>query len=195
VLCSPFLPLLFMGEEYGETAPFHFFVSHLDPELLRAVRRGRLREMGRYGWMSEPVDPGSESAFVECKLNPELRRAGDHQALWSFYRELLRLRRETPALRQSSREQCETEFDDAARLLVSRRSAPGSQIALFLHFGDRELALDRDRWLPGEGWKLLLDSADAAWHGPGSRLHTPARDDDEAHVLRPWSCTLFQRAL
>ena len=46
-LCSPFLPLLFMGEEYGETAPFLFFTSFEDPHLVNAVREGRKRELGR----------------------------------------------------------------------------------------------------------------------------------------------------
>ncbi len=44
VLTSPFVPLLFMGEEYGETAPFQYFVSHGDPDLVEAVRQGRREE-------------------------------------------------------------------------------------------------------------------------------------------------------
>ena len=50
VLLSPFVPLLFMGEEYGETAPFPYFISHSDPNLIEAVRQGRRDEFKAFGW-------------------------------------------------------------------------------------------------------------------------------------------------
>src|SRR5262249_16007104 len=57
VLLSPFVPLLFMGDEYGETAPFQYFVSHSDKQLIEAVRRGRIEEFAAFNWKDEPPDP------------------------------------------------------------------------------------------------------------------------------------------
>ena len=63
VILSPFLPLIFMGEEYGETAPFQYFVSHSDPHLIEAVRKGRMEEFESLPGSSQVPDPQSETAF------------------------------------------------------------------------------------------------------------------------------------
>ncbi|MFC1970861.1 malto-oligosyltrehalose trehalohydrolase, partial [Chloroflexota bacterium] len=68
VLLSPFMPLLFMGEEYGETSPFPYFVSHNDPELIEAVRKGRREEFLAFDWQGEIPDPQDESTFLSAKL-------------------------------------------------------------------------------------------------------------------------------
>jgi maltooligosyltrehalose trehalohydrolase len=69
IILSPYLPMLFMGEEYAETAPFQFFISHTDPDLVRAVREGRKEEFARFEWNQEPPDPQDEATFLRCKLN------------------------------------------------------------------------------------------------------------------------------
>ena len=63
VILSPFIPLLFMGEEYAETAPFPYFISHSDPELIEAVRRGRRAEFAAFGWQGETPDPQDAKDF------------------------------------------------------------------------------------------------------------------------------------
>ena len=63
VLLAPYIPLIFMGEEYGDTAPFLYFVSHGDPALVEAVRKGRAEEFARFGWGAEIPDPQSEETF------------------------------------------------------------------------------------------------------------------------------------
>ena len=63
MLLSPFVPLLFMGDEYGETAPFQYFVSHSDPSLIEAVRKGRREEFAAFKWKGEPPDPQDEGTF------------------------------------------------------------------------------------------------------------------------------------
>ena len=93
VILSPFTPLLFMGEEYGETAPFHYFVSHSDPDLIEAVRKGRLEEFAAFRWMGDPPDPHAEETFRRSKLQHGLKLEGEHKVLLGFYRELLRLRK------------------------------------------------------------------------------------------------------
>lgn len=101
LLLTPRLPLLFMGEEYGETRPFPFFCDFQDPELVKAVRAGRKAEFAHFGWEEEVPDPVAASTRDSAVLSwrwDEPFRAG----LRRLYRDLLRLRREIPALRDSS---------------------------------------------------------------------------------------------
>ncbi|CAG1771911.1 hypothetical protein BAC2_02052, partial [uncultured bacterium] len=93
ILLSPYLPLLFMGEEYGETAPFPFFISHSDPDLIEAVRKGRRAEWSSDDGQNEAPDPQDEKTFTGAKLNQALRHAqGPQHMLWEFYRRLIELR-------------------------------------------------------------------------------------------------------
>ena len=98
MILSPFVPLLFMGEEYAETAPFWYFVSHADPDLVEAVRRGRAAEFAEFRGAGEQPDPQAVETFLASKTDPARGRRGDGRVLRDYYRELLRLRRETPAL-------------------------------------------------------------------------------------------------
>jgi maltooligosyltrehalose trehalohydrolase len=90
VLLSPFVPLLFMGEEYGERAPFQFFSDHTDPAIAEATREGRRSEFAHFaGFTGEVPDPQARSTFLASKLTGER----DPQ-LESLYIELLRRRRD-----------------------------------------------------------------------------------------------------
>ena len=108
VLTSPFLPMLFMGEEHGERRPFPYFVSHTDPELIEAVRRGRAQEFSGFEWGGEPPDPQSEQTFAAARLDWDLRGRPEGAAMLELYRTLLRLRRTRPALRRPDTGRVET---------------------------------------------------------------------------------------
>lgn len=164
LLLSPFLPLLFMGEEYGETAPFPYFTSHGDRELAEAVRRGRAQEFAAFRWMGEVPDPQSEQTFAQARLSPELRRQPRHQALERLYRRLLQLRRELPALAHLTQEGVHVEAHPAERLLVLRRSQGDSHLLALFHFGDHPLQTELA--VPEGAWEMLLDSAAGEWMGP-----------------------------
>jgi maltooligosyltrehalose trehalohydrolase len=76
VFLSPYVPLLFMGEEYGEETPFPYFISPEDPALVEAVRRGRREEFSSFGWAQEPLDPQDEGTFLSARLDRSLREKG-----------------------------------------------------------------------------------------------------------------------
>ncbi|MGH2916694.1 MAG: malto-oligosyltrehalose trehalohydrolase [Solirubrobacteraceae bacterium] len=91
-LLSPFVPLLFMGEEYGELAPFQFFCDHIDREIADATREGRRVEFAAFaGFGGDLPDPGSPATFERSKLS----RRRD-QGLERLYRELIAARRTLP---------------------------------------------------------------------------------------------------
>jgi maltooligosyltrehalose trehalohydrolase len=99
VLLSPYLPLLFMGEEYGETAPFLYFIEHGDPALVQSVREGRMKEFEEIGRQALRIDPQSEETFQRSKLDWSRRTSDSGSAMLRLYTDLLALRREEPAMR------------------------------------------------------------------------------------------------
>src|SRR5256885_1202713 len=90
----PFVPLLFMGEEYGETAPFQYFTSHSDPALVEAVRKGRREEFAPFGWADRVPDPQDENTFERSRLDHSRKGQEPHRTLFRFYRELIRIRKD-----------------------------------------------------------------------------------------------------
>jgi maltooligosyltrehalose trehalohydrolase len=97
-LLSPFVPLLFQGEEWAASAPFQYFTDH-EPELGAAVTRGRREEFGAFGWSPEDVpDPQSPATFVRSKLDWDELPREPQRGILDWYRRLIRLRRRLPEL-------------------------------------------------------------------------------------------------
>src|SRR4030043_1289162 len=83
ILLSPNIPLLFMGEEYGEEQPFQYFVSHSDQALIEAVRKGRNEEFVAFQWSAETPDPQDEVTFLRSKINLDLPLGGKNKILFN----------------------------------------------------------------------------------------------------------------
>jgi maltooligosyltrehalose trehalohydrolase len=192
VLLSPFIPLLFMGEEYGETAPFYYFVSHSDPDLIVAVQRGRREEFAAFRWQGAPPDPQDEATFLQCKLDPKLRFQGQHEVLYSFYRELILLRRESPPLKVLDKERLEVTGLEQEKVLLWRRWSEEQQAAAVFHFGKQVRSLSLP--LPEGRWRKQLDSADRIWGGPGSTVSSEIVSEGKVSLSLPAeSCIVFIR--
>ncbi|PYS36910.1 MAG: malto-oligosyltrehalose trehalohydrolase, partial [Acidobacteria bacterium] len=159
VLLSPFVPLLFMGDEYGETAPFQYFVSHSDPELVQAVRRGRKEEFASFNWQGEPPDPQDEKTFERSKLNHYLKKKRPHQALLAFHKELIRLRKSLLALRRLSKDTMDVVSFEEQSVLAVRRWNETNEVITIFNFKD-ELVSDFQS-IPYGVWNKRLDSSDA----------------------------------
>jgi maltooligosyltrehalose trehalohydrolase len=166
VLLAPQVPLLFMGEEYAEDAPFPFFTSHAGAELIEAVRRGRAEEFRSFRWAGEPPDPQSEETFRSATLRWDSRGEGAHGQMLALYRELLRLRRELAPLRDLDPDRVEvTRTDDPAVVWMLRGDPASDTVVVCLHFGNEPRLLD----VPfGGAGRVLLDSADVRFGGPGA---------------------------
>ncbi|MFH1258690.1 MAG: malto-oligosyltrehalose trehalohydrolase [Elusimicrobiota bacterium] len=162
---SPYIPLLFMGEEYAEDQPFLYFVSHSDPGLIEAVREGRKKEFQSFQWADDLPDPQSPDTFRQSKLNWTKRAAGRHKVMEDFYRQLIKLRKEIPSLANLDKNNFKVYRQEEKIVLIQRRYA-GSGIVAVLNFGDK-----KELFCPapdqGKGIKLL-DSAEVKWLGTGS---------------------------
>jgi len=133
VACSPYLPLLFQGQEWGETRPFLFFTDHR-PEVAEAVRRGRADEFAAFDWAGEVPDPNDPASFQRSRLDWS-RAGGPTQRLWQA---LLRLRREVPALGNCRRDLASATADPQRRLLTLERADPsGSRALVVANLGAR----------------------------------------------------------
>jgi maltooligosyltrehalose trehalohydrolase len=177
VLLSPFVPLLFMGEEYGERAPFQYFIDHTDEQLVEAVRKGRREEFASFGWRGEPPDPKDEHTFQHCKLNPRMAHEGASEKLLRFYRELIQVRRALPCFTTAERQQIAVRTDLGNQTLAVHYRVRGTpELFLLLAFG--QTPVNCRELIPAGAWTRLLDSAEPKWGGAGvlSSTHLPADD-------------------
>jgi maltooligosyltrehalose trehalohydrolase len=190
---APFLPLLFMGEEYGETAPFLYFISHGDPALARAAREGRRRDFAGFGWLGEAPDPQDPETFGRSRLDWSRRSSEPHRTIEALHRELFRLRRSVPALTAFDPSSKRVWTDAGSGVLALRRERPGTGSAALLlcHFGGGAAVFPCPH--PQERWIRVLDSAEPLWRGPGSPA--PERlDPGPPNVkcsLAPWAFALY----
>ena len=191
VLLSPFLPLLFMGEDYAEPAPFQYFTSHSDPGLIEAVSRGRKEEFAAFCRGGEVPDPQDEATFLRSRLTPLDLHSPSQRLLHAFYRELLRIRRQTAALTHLSMEQCRAVPLEEQTLLVERWCG-ASEVLLILCFSQQEADVAISH--PVGPWAKVIYSADPCWNGAGK---VPATLDASAGEFRlrlsPRSFVLYER--
>lgn len=165
ILLSPNIPLLFMGEEYGEEAPFFYFINHKDCSLIDAVRRGR-KEWFSHFEEGEGPDPQAEATFLCSKLRLDLRRQENHKILLNYYQTLILLRKQIPALSHPSKIGLEIKTDaDKSRLFMGRGYKDDRVYGLF-NFSKNPVA-DPISFEPGV-WQKVLDSSATEWMGPGS---------------------------
>ena len=168
-LCSPFLPLLFMGEEYGETAPFLYFTSFEDPGLAAAVTEGRKKELGMHYSEGDFSDPQAPSTFERCKLDWSKIAISPHAEILRLYRDLILLRKQHPSLGNGRKDLTEIQFDEQAKWLIMKRSDPaGSGILLVCNFSSQEQSISVAN--DAGSWRMALRTGDAAYGG-GSDSH------------------------
>lgn len=163
VICSPYLPMLFMGEEYGEQRPFQYFINHQDEALVQAVREGRKREFAAFYHHDVDVpDPQSVDTFLNSKLNWDAVNVGRHRVLFEYYQELIRLRKADPILASCSRKNLSSVALELEKcLIVHRRVDTHELVAVFNFSGEH-----RQITLPAiSGMKCLIHSAAERWHG------------------------------
>jgi maltooligosyltrehalose trehalohydrolase len=123
-LLSPFVPMLFQGEEWAASSPFQYFAAHGDRELARLVSEGRKREFAAFGWAPEMIpDPESAETFEASKLNWDEVNDQEHAEMLDWYRALIRLRRTTPYLNVGNAGNVRVTFDEGKKWIRIERRA------------------------------------------------------------------------
>ncbi|UFH54060.1 malto-oligosyltrehalose trehalohydrolase [Spirosoma sp. KNUC1025] len=168
VISSPYLPMLFMGEEWGELNPFLYFVSHSDTNLIEAVRQGRKKEFAAFQGPFEAPDAQDEQTFERSKLNWTRLSREPHQTLFRYYQTLLALRKHS-SLRHPDRESVAVVVDEARQTLTlfrqhSEAGQSAETVVCLMNFSKEAQAFTLP--ISEKAWKKLLDSADPQWLGP-----------------------------
>jgi maltooligosyltrehalose trehalohydrolase len=175
--------MLFMGQEFGERAPFDFFTSHSDPELVRAVRRGRRDEHRSMG-LSDPPDPQDEATFLASKLDWTLVDAEGHKEMLALHRDLIALRKHHPALSNGRKDLAVVASSETPRFItVERRGEHGDGVMLLVNLEDET------QRIPFGGsagtWDLALATDDVRFGGTGPAPPSQLRVSAPAGVSVP----------
>ena len=194
LLLSPYVPLLFMGEEYGETNPFHYFVDHGDPKLIEAVREGRRREFEQFGWGDDVPDPQAPETFERSRLDRRRSALPHHERLQALYHDLLQLRRDEIALRPGESEARVAHDEADGWITLELASARGRPLFALFNLSETDRRIPAATTAPGN-WTLLL-STDAVTYGGCGAAAGALRGDrgaTSAVVVPAWSASLYAR--
>ena len=166
--------------------------QEIDPDLIEAVRRGRREEFNAFGWDADPPDPQDEATFFRSRLNRELLSEARHRSLYQFYKELISLRRNIPALARLDKETLEVLGYDEQQVVFIRRWSDEDEVVMVFALGQLPVSVPVP--IPAGRWRTRLDSADTAWCGREGRM--PGKLESGGSValtFRPPAFTLLQR--
>jgi maltooligosyltrehalose trehalohydrolase len=172
LLCSPYLPLLFMGEEFADTAPFQFFTSYGDPALARAVTEGRWKEFAELAHAGDFTDPQALETFERSRitwslLNEPGHAESEHGSMLRLYCELITLRKRWPCLGNGRKDLTRVQVDEQVRWLRMDRGDPsGCQAVLLCNFSPARVAFDAAFNVDETRWQLALSTASEAGGAP-----------------------------
>jgi maltooligosyltrehalose trehalohydrolase len=194
VLLSPFIPLLFMGEEYGETSPFCYFVDHSDEDLIEAVKKGRREEFAGFGWQGAPPDPQAEETFFSSRIDLRKKRDRRSAMLVRFYRELIRLRKETRADGLLVEKTPQMKLFPKTKVLFTAYYGQNQGLCCLFNLGEEIRAIEV-MMRPGT-WERVLDTSLPRWGGSagkGCLLPRLASNGSMVQVtIQPWSAVVYR---
>ena len=189
VMLSPYLPLLFMGEEYGELAPFPYFISHSDAELVEGVRRGRMEEFAAFGNQGLPPDPQAESTFLSAKLDQEQRRNENQRVIFDFYIELIRLRKKFAPLSRLDRADMQVIASEEEQVLTIIRRVADDQVICLFNYSDHDRLISPQ--LTSGDLRVLLDTTEN--YRPGSCLTVFSTRPNTFPTLAPFGVFVYRK--
>ena len=162
LLTSPFVPMLFMGEEYAEPAPFQYFVSHTEPALIEGVRTGRRAEFVYFADQGEAPDPQDPATFERSKLDRSLAaQPGRHATTFALYRHLIRLRRELPLLGDPSAPDPDVVAVPERQAMAWQRRRGDDAVIVAVNAETSPVTIDVPE-APGP-WQVAFDTSDPRW--------------------------------
>ena len=186
LLLAPQTPLLFQGQEFAASTPFHFFADH-PPELARLVGCGRAEFLAQFPSIADPgvqsilPDPADPSTVERCKL--DFSERASHQAYYAMHRDLLRLRREDAAIGAPASRALDGAVLGPDAFVLRFFGAEGDDRLLLVNFGvDLQLDPAPEPLLApptGRRWRLIWSSEDPAYGGGG----TPPPETDEGWTI------------
>jgi maltooligosyltrehalose trehalohydrolase len=176
-LMAPYVPMLFMGEEFAASTPFLYFADHEDEEMRKNVAEGRKKDFAQFGFGDEVPNPEEMETFTRSKLNWSEVKEGKHAEMLAWVKALIKLRRSTVALNDGSMQHLLVSTDEGRRTLVMARDEArvvvnfGTEPYAFELLGGEELKLasregvsvkDHCVELPGMSMAVLMSTTEEA---------------------------------
>jgi maltooligosyltrehalose trehalohydrolase len=172
LMLAPYIPMLFMGEEYGDDTPFYYFVSHSDPSLVEAVRKGRKEEFKDFGFTSEPPDAQDEKTFNDSKIHWEKRNKGQYQIILQWHKELIQLRKSLTALKNFEKKDVQVQVLENGFILIRQTTDAKEQLVCLFNLSSQEIPC---KFPEGKGqYKKILDSKESKWLPKAHGAYQPA---------------------
>jgi maltooligosyltrehalose trehalohydrolase len=179
-----------MGQEFFETQPFLYFISHSDPELIKAVQKGRREEFNTFKWENEIPDPYDENTFERSKLQWEFTSDSKGLVIFSLYKKLINIRKSNPVFKENSRDGIQiSKFEDKKIILLHRESAE-KDIYCIINFEPETVTILAD--IPEGNWVKLLDTSDAEWLGTGTSTEKQLIGKKQNITLKRESFILYE---
>lgn len=190
VLLAPQVPMLFMGEEWGETNPFQYFISHTDEKLVEMVREGRKKEFSYFNWKGEVPDPQGERTFKQCILSWNFDEDANRKKLLDLYRSLISYRRTNSVMQNDRREDTVVHHAENSQTIVLERKRDGDLVIIILNFSKDTTPLI----VPGayDQATKVVDTSALAWRGPGEIAPEALKAGQEI-LLHPHSALIFEK--
>ncbi len=177
-LTAPNIPMLFMGEEYGERNPFYYFVSHLDPKLNKLVREGRKNEFKDfYADAAESKNPDAQETFEASKLSWNIENDTEKKAMYEFYRKLIQLRTTHPVLKVTDKKNLQ--IMENGKLFLMERWQGEQRILVIMNFDDKRHTISVNL---NNSFKKVLDSGEEKWNGPGSSAPETLKKNEKLKI-------------
>ena len=176
LLLAPYVPMLFMGEEYASDRPFFFFIDYASDQEAKKIREARQKEFSKVNNAGEMPDPIAEKTFKDCILDHEQRHKGKYRIMHEWYKKLIALRKSNPILKNFNKNNIRTQLIKEDVLIIFRKDDYAfNHLIIFLNFSKNEYSYT----LPDHGfiWCKLLDSTDP--------LHDGEQCEDLIHTHEP----------
>ncbi len=183
LMLSPHVPLLFMGEEYGEKNPFLFFTNHSEEELINNLREGRRKEFAVFNWEGEVPDPQDEAIFNQSKLSWQIDEV---PGLLRFYKNLIAFRKEQPALQNFRRGDAVRNIRVQNKVLHFERHGNGAVLLICINLGNEPASIQFEK----TGTRIF-DTSDVEWNGPGSLAPTVVQPE-QPFLINPFSVLVLE---
>lgn len=162
MLVAPFVPMLFMGEEFAEENPFQYFVSHGDKDLIKAVQEGRKREFEYFNHNNGDFpDPVSSKTFEASMLNWDFKKDIRKKLMFDYYKDLIKLRKKGK-FDSFKYEKPVTRVDEEKRSFIVFTTGNETLYAIF-NFGEEKIEISLPKNL---SWNKIIASGEKKWEGP-----------------------------
>ena len=192
ILLAPYIPMLFMGEEYADDAPFFYFVSHSDPELIKAVQEGRKKEFSAFGFSDSIPDPQSRETFEQCKLRWKEVNEGYHRSIYEWHRKLIRMRNTLKPFQNLNKKDIDVQqIENAGFVMIRYDTLKKEKILCFFNFSDETVEYKIPE---NEFYMKVLDSKEERWmdNSYNSESHPDKLNPDNSVFLLPVSVVIYE---